>query len=134
MDMRRHLRRWLNDAELQRLGDRHEGTIASVTEEEIRNRFTATRQFEPVITFEDGWRVVPNISMRRALVEALGPETDSWIGRRIVVHRHAVDRTDEKTGTTKRRWQKRVYFPEQAVAVAPAREGADGLSHEDISW
>lgn len=105
VDMSRHLRRWLNDATLRRdFSGRYEGVIASVHEELIRNRFTAVKQVEPVITFDDGWRLIPNIGMRRALIEFYGANTDDWIGRRIVVFRS--ETRDTKAGTT--RWEKRV--------------------------
>jgi hypothetical protein len=108
MDMQKHLRRWLNDAELRRLDDgRYEGRIERVVEEPIRNRFTATKQLEPVIYFEDGLRLIPNIGMRRALIEFWGPNTENWIGRPLVVFRASI--TDPQTGKT--RWEKRVMRP-----------------------
>ena len=72
MDMRRHLHRWLNDDALRELGDEYEGRISAVTEETIRNRYTAQRQLQPVIGFSDGWRLIPNIGQRKALVEMFG--------------------------------------------------------------
>ena len=65
MDMRRHLKRWLNEGELQEMGGSYEGRISAVVEEELRNRFTVQREVQPVIVFADGWRIVPNIGMRR---------------------------------------------------------------------
>jgi hypothetical protein len=111
MDMNRHLRRWLNDKALSELGDSYEGRIAAVTEEQIRNRFTGQNQLEPVITFEDGWRLIPNISQRRALIEFFGSETNEWLGQRLVVYRHFNQRTDATTGRVKQTWEKRVRLP-----------------------
>ena len=54
MDMARHLRRWLNETSLRELGGVYEGRIADVTEEKLRNRYTAQHQLQPVITFDDG--------------------------------------------------------------------------------
>jgi hypothetical protein len=114
MDMTRHLKKWLNDAELRRMGDRYEGVVASVTEEPIRNRFTAQKQVEPVISFEDGWRVIPNVGMRKALIEFYGANSDDLIGRRLIVFRHRVERKDAN-GDTVERWQKSVMRPDNAV-------------------
>jgi hypothetical protein len=111
MDMTRHLRRWLNDKALRELGDVYDGRIASVTEETIRNKFTAQKQLEPVITFEDGWRLLPNITQRRTLIEFFGPETEEWIGQRVVVFRHYIQKPDPKTGLIKESWEKRVKLP-----------------------
>jgi len=111
MDMTRHLRRWLNDKALSDLGDTFEGRIATVTEEVIRNRFTSAKQIEPVITFEDGWRLLPNIGQRRALIEFFGPDSDDWIGQRLVVFRHYTQRTDTRTGLVREVWEKRVKLP-----------------------
>src|SRR5688572_9308891 len=110
--MSRHLRRWLNDKALNEHFDgAYEGRIAGVGEEIIRNRFTGQKQLEPVITFEDGWRLLPNISQRRALIELFGAETNDWIGCELVVFRHQNQKIDPKTGLTKLSWEKRVKLP-----------------------
>ena len=101
MDIRRHLRPWLNDATLVRLGGSYGGVVASVTEEQVRNPFTAMRQLEPVIGFDEGYRLIPNITMRAALIELFGPHTDKWIGRRITVSRRRIERMDRQTGEVK---------------------------------
>ncbi len=87
MDMSRHVPCWINNPELQRLGGRYEGTIARVIEQVVHNRFRpkAEKQPEPVIVFADAYRLVPNITMRRLLMERFGPETDAWVGERLVV-------------------------------------------------
>lgn len=111
MDMTRHLRRWLNDKALsENFSDRYEGRIADVTEEVIRNRFTGVKQLEPVVVFEDGWRLVPNVGQRRALIEFFGPETDDWKGHRLVVFRHSTQRTSAD-GAVRQTWEKRVCLP-----------------------
>ena len=112
VDMTRHLRRWLNDkALIEHFDDSYEGRIADVTEEVIRNKWTGQKQLEPVLVFEDGWRLLPNINQRRALIEFFGPETDDWVGRRLGVYRHQVQRIDQKSGLTKLTWEKRVKLP-----------------------
>jgi hypothetical protein len=123
MDMRRHTRRWLNDTALASEFDgTFEGVIAAVTEEQVRNRFTAQRELQPVIAFaEGGWRVVPNLGMRTALIEMLGPETDQWIGRRISIHRRRVERADKATGEIRSSWQKVVSVPDRHARVLPMR-------------
>ena len=121
VDMRRHLRRWLDNAVLRELGDRYEGIIANVVERTLRNRFTCTRELQPVIEFEDGLRLVPNITMRRTLIEFFGADTEGWIGRRVVVYRHRVERTDPDSGKVLERFEKRAMRPEADVAVMTAR-------------
>src|SRR5689334_6954606 len=108
VDMTKHLRRWLNDEALREMGDSYEGRISNVVEERIRNRFTTAKQFEPVIHFEDGWKLIPNIGQRRVLCELWGPETDDWIGRRLQVYRHRKERTDGATGRVDVKYEKRV--------------------------
>lgn len=117
MDMRKHLRRWLNGPELRKLGDRYEGRIDRVTEEQVRNRFTGQKQIEPVIHFDDGYRLVPNYGMRVRLIEFWGDDTEDWIGHRLQVLHEPV--TDKKTGKT--RWQKQVARPLDDVNVRRAR-------------
>ncbi len=107
--MSRHLKNWINDAELQRRDGRYTGIIANVVEEEVRNRYTARREVQPVVEFDDGWRIIPNLSMRRALIEIFGtPETTRWIGRRIVIFRRRVERTDRASGEIRERFEKAV--------------------------
>ena len=133
MDMTRHLKRWLNNAELVRRGDTYEGVIASVTEEEVRNRFTAQRELHPIIDFADGWRLIPNLTMRRALVELFGPETDSWTGRRIKIVRRCISRTD-----TGERYGKAVICEDRHAYESPrsassiVRTPGDNLSTTDV--
>jgi hypothetical protein len=85
MDMSRHLPLWINSRLLSSMENRFEGTIIEVVEQTIRNPFTRQRQTEPVLKFEGGYRLVPNIGMRVALCEMFGAETDHWIGERVIV-------------------------------------------------
>lgn len=123
-DMRKHLRRWIDDALLRQLGDRYEGVITSVVEKTLRNRYTCTRELQPVIEFEDGLQLVPNITMRRTLIEFFGTDADEWIGRRIVVYRHRVEHTDPDTRAVRERFEKRVMRPEADVAALTGRRGS----------
>jgi hypothetical protein len=50
------------------MGDRYEGRIEAVVEERINNKFKGKKELEPVIVFDDGWRMCPNIGQRRACV------------------------------------------------------------------
>jgi hypothetical protein len=132
MDMRRHLRPWLNDAALARLGGVFDGVIASVVEEVVRNRFSAQRETQPVLVFADGHRLIPNYGMRAALIEIFGAETDGWIGRRVRVVRVRRESVDRTTGEVRERFVKVVEcadrharIPFGAPSVAPEREWAD---------
>jgi hypothetical protein len=93
------------------MGDSYEGQIRTVIEEQIRNRFTGQRQLEPVIYFEDGWKLVPNITQRQALIQFWGPHTEDWEGRRLIVFRQRIERTDKSTGLVRVLWEKRVKLP-----------------------
>jgi hypothetical protein len=112
MDMSRYLMRWLNDRELARMdGQRYEGVIDVVLEKKINNKFAGVKEMQPVIKFLDGWHLIPNVTMRLALIEFWGRETDEWEGRRLVVFRHRVDRTNKDTGEKVSRYEKRVMLP-----------------------
>lgn len=124
VDMTRHLRRWLNDTALRKFGGTYEGIIADVVEEPIRNRFTWVKQTEPVIVFEDGWRVIPNITMRKTLIEFWGANTEDWIGQRLEVFRHRIEFHDPETGVLKDRWEKRVRRFEQGLRQVAGSRGA----------
>jgi hypothetical protein len=113
VDMRRHLRRWLNDTELIRRGGRYEGIIENVLEETVRNRFTAQREQVPVIVFADGWRIIPNLSMRTELIEIFGPQSDEWLGRRLTIFRRRIEQRDRTTGEIRERFQKAIYVPDR---------------------
>jgi hypothetical protein len=120
MDMNHHLRRWLNETTLREMNDRYDGRIARVTEELIRNRFTGQKQLEPVIGFEDGWRLVPNIGQRRALIEFFGADTEEWIGRPLAVILVPNQRVHPETGQVRQVWEKRVMRTD----VTPLRKKA----------
>jgi hypothetical protein len=111
--MRRYLFRQLTQAELvRREGHRFEGVITRVQPQQVTNKWKYTAdangkllratEVVPVITFDDCDGVqlqwMPNIRCRRALVDALGPETDGWIGRRVAVYLDSVSRTNKRTG------------------------------------
>ena len=107
-------------------GGRYVGVVAAVVEEVVRNPFTTVRQPEPVMKFTDGWQIVPNVGMRRTLVEQLGPETDGWIGQQIEIERCRISRVDPDTGVTREKWEKRV----RVVGHEPSRD----LTADDIKW
>jgi hypothetical protein len=123
MDMRKHVPRWLNSAALATMDDRFEGEIVDVREQQIRNRFTTERQLEPVIYFPDGWRLIPNIGMRKELVQLLGPETNTWKGHRLVVYQAPIERTNKATGEVTVAYEKRVMLAEEEaeLLVLPRR-------------
>lgn len=115
MDMSRHLKKWLNDQALRELGDVFDGRIVDVVEETIRNRYTAQKTLEPVIVFEDGWRLIPNLTQRTVLVKLFGSDSEDWIGRRVRIFRFAKEHTDKSTGLVKITYEKRVTLPEPAT-------------------
>ena len=112
--MTRHLVRWLNNKYFDEFGD-YTGRIDDVIEETIRNSYTGEKKLEPVILFEDGLRLLPNIGQRRALIDLFGPETDDWIGREIQVYRTRTVRIDKATGAERIKFEKGVCLPLRAV-------------------
>ncbi len=85
MDMRTTIPAWLNNAVIEERGGSYFGTVESVTMRQVRNPYTTEVVDEPVITFTDGYRLIPNIGMRRDLMAMFGHETDDWCGREITV-------------------------------------------------
>jgi hypothetical protein len=96
----------------------YEGVIAGVTEERVRNRYTARREWQPVIDFADGWRLIPNLSMREALINIFGPETDAWHGRRITITRSRRETTNQSSGEVRVRWVKSVSCADKHARAA----------------
>lgn len=112
MDVSRHLQRYLNDKVLaEQFADRYEGRIRDVAEALVRNRFTRSNNLELVIEFEDAWRLIPNLTQKRALVSFWGAETDDWLGQELVVYRHPVERQNADTGRVRVIYEKRVMLP-----------------------
>ena len=101
MDMRTTLPRWLKNEVLEELGGTYTGTVESVAVRQIRNPFTTENVDEPVVTFADGYKLVPNIGMRRDLMAMFGHETDDWCGREITVRLQKVVLKEGKV-----RWMK----------------------------
>ena len=132
VDMRRHLKLWLNGADLQNMGGSYEGTISAVVEEEMRNGFTTQRTVQPVIVFTDGYRIVPNIGMRRTLVESYGAETDSWVDKRIRVFLRPMTRRDSVKAQS--RFEKAVECLDAPTPESEAAAVAGELAAADISW
>jgi len=117
------------------MGDRYIGVVDAVVEESVKNLYKRgedgkpIESLEPVVCFRDGWRWIPNLGARRALIDCLGQETDEWVGRRLVVSRHRVK------GSGK--WEKHVACAdteEQPGSVTPDDElevGPDWAADHD---
>lgn len=87
---------------LKALGGTYSGTVANIVMRQVRNKFTTEDIDEPVITFTDGYKLIPNIGIRRDLMAAFGHETDDWCGREITVRLREV--VSRRTGEV--RWVK----------------------------
>jgi hypothetical protein len=112
-DMTRHLKRWLTNTALSEMGGEFEGVIAAVTEEPIRNKYTAQKSIEPVITFEEGgYRWIPNKSALQKLIGWFGAESTDWIGRRVRIHLVPVE---SKNG--RKQWQRAVACEDAHVRL-----------------
>ena len=131
MDIRRHLKRGLTNADLERMGGAYKGVIVEVVEEPMRNRFKARREVNPVIVFGDGWRLVPNIGTRRALVDGYGPETDDWSGRRVRIFLRPMTR---KNSESAQRYEKAVECLETPASEPGTTASESTLTAADISW
>ena len=133
MDMRRHLKSWLTIPTLRERGGTYDGTIASVREEEVRNAYKQARELQPVIAFEDGARVIPNIGMRRELVAHYGPDTDHWVGRpRQVFLRPMARHNPDDTKPV--RYEKAVAFPDQPQPISEPGSPAPPPAVDQINW
>lgn len=121
-DMTRHLQPWLTDKALAEMGGEYEGVVAGVSEEYIRNRFTAQRSLEVVITFDDGHRLIPNKTVLQKFITWFGAESDAWVGRRVRVYRRQVQVPNAK-GELRTRWQRDVVV-EDAHARSAVRTPA----------
>lgn len=133
-DMRRYLKRFLNNKALRSLGGEYVGVIAEVSEEPIRNRFNGKTTTEPIISFEDGWRLIPNQGMLQVVIEGFGAEASDWPGRRLRVSLVEVETVNRETGETRPRQQRAVMclsedelaaLSEQLVNAAPRCGGSD---------
>ena len=102
MDMRTTLPRWLKNDDVKECGGTYTGTVDSVVVRQVRNKFTTETVDEPVITFADGYKLVPNVGMRRDLMDLFGHETDDWCGREITVKLR--EQVSRRTGEV--RWEK----------------------------
>jgi hypothetical protein len=112
-NMTRHLRPWLTDRALAEMGGEFEGIVACVSEEYIRNRFTAQRSLEVVITFDDGHRLIPNKTVLQKVITWFGAESDDWIGRRVRIYRRQVEVPNAK-GELRTRWQRDIVVESDA--------------------
>ena len=76
---------WLNNEVIEERGGSYSGTVESVSMRQVRNPYTTEVVNEPVITFTDCYKLIPNIGMRRDLIAMFGHETNDWCGRGITV-------------------------------------------------
>ena len=100
--MRTTLPRWLKNDVLENRGGSYTGVVKTVAMRQVRNPYTTEVVDEPVISFSDDYKLVPNIGMRRDLMAMFGPETDVWCGQEITVRLQEV--VSKRTGEV--RWVK----------------------------
>ena len=85
MDMRKTLPRQITNDELKQGGGSYTGVVCDVGMEEKWNRFTREKREQPVMTFTDGYTLVPNMGIRRGLIAKFGSESDRWCGKQVTV-------------------------------------------------
>jgi hypothetical protein len=117
MDIRRHLHRWLTNDAVASFDGCYEGNIVSVADERVRNRYTWVTSVEPVVLFADGWKWIPNLAARRALVGWFGYDTDNWVGRVVQVVLVNIDRTNAEGKAIVMR-ERRVACPDVNARVS----------------
>lgn len=130
--MRQHTKSiWLNVPELTRRGDAYIGVIVSVAAVTVRNPYTCRKEVKPVIEFDDGQKLLPNVGMLRTLMALYGPESDAWVGKRLRVFQvlSPVQRVDKKTGEVVRTYERHVMesIP-GAVTPEPVASNGNGAS------
>ena len=115
------------------MGGSYEGTTATVVLEKICNPFTGQRELQPVITFTDGYQMVPNFGMRQTVVDSYGAETDIWVDRRLRVFLRPMTRR-HSGDEVKARGEKAVECLDAPTPESAATTGAGELAAPDISW
>jgi hypothetical protein len=94
---------------MARDGMSYEGCVARVVPQQVFNRWKFTKdEIVPVISFEDGYQWIPNISARRTLTTAWGADTDRWIGRQMRIYLKPVARTEAVSGRSVEKLEKHV--------------------------
>ena len=127
MDMRQHINRGMTNGDLEQMDGAYAGVIADVVLEEMRNKYTAKYEKNPVIVFEDGWRLVLNFGIRRDLIDSLGSESDNWIGASIRIFLRPMTRK-VGSGDGKQRLGKAVECLEPAAAERKE------LTADEVKW
>ena len=61
--MSKTLPRWLTNDVLQERGGSYTGIVNNLALKPVRNKFTTETVEEPVMTFTDGYKLIPNIAM-----------------------------------------------------------------------
>ena len=117
MDMTRFLKSYLNVPELQKLGGTYEGVIENVTEAEIRNRFTTRTTKEPVLEFEDGRRMVLNLTMLKECIGALGADSTSWSGQAVRVSLQRIETQNHTSAETRVAWHRKIACVDTPPAI-----------------
>ena len=100
MDMTRFLAPMLTVPTLQAMGGNYEGVIASVKEEMLHNRYKGQKFPEPVVSFQDGKRLVLNKTMLLACIDWFGKDSNNWTDRRIYVFLRREEKVNRETGET----------------------------------
>lgn len=109
MDMRSKLGEWLTGDSLHALGDRYDGVVERVEDQQIRNKFTTKLAAQTVMVFQDGKQLVLNRKMIQILIGRWGATSEDWIGQQLAVACRPSERRDAKTGAPM--WER--YLPDE---------------------
>ena len=116
MDATTFLPRFINIAQLESQENRYENVIADVVAVPTQNTYTHEKKPELTIFFDDGYRVIPNKTMLKALIKEYGKETNLWIGRRIILYSCLVNESQRRTEHRSAKKQKCVMFPQEEIS------------------
>jgi hypothetical protein len=122
----------MTNGDLEQMDGAYAGVIADVVLEEMRNKYTAKYEKNPVIVFEDGWRIVLNKGMRKDLLHSLGSESDNWIGASIRIFLRPMTRK-VGSGDGKQRLEKAAECLKPAAAEPETAERKE-LTADEVKW
>jgi hypothetical protein len=118
--MTRKMGPWLTGAAVHAMGDRYDGIIAAVEEQEVRNRWTTRTSLEDVVVFGDGKRLVLSHGMRLELIARFGSESNDWLGQPISLGTRAAERKGQVS------WERFLYPPDETVSAVDALDDGVG--------
>jgi hypothetical protein len=85
MDMSKTLPKRITNDELHQRGGEYKGIVREIILKDTWSVLARQSSEQPHITFTDDYTLIPNIGMRRTLIDELGEDSDGWIGKQLTV-------------------------------------------------